>query len=304
MSNEQKHTTCLAALRAEIAETSTRLEYRVEQVEQAFSSLGWEADQLRSNLKVDAALLQESNASLNARSGDLEAALHTMFTPAQVCERVNLVHDEVMAKLSAERKEVERLQKLCQEARDERDAARSERDEARLECQTRIMQARGLRTHCRAQVGRIDVLANSLEIMGDLLTKSEVEVQRVEKQKEDLDKDYGKLVEVNEDLARDFEDIKGRYEQLRRAAEGSRPGEHIVTRATQAEMLHQFKGHAYDILKCVGDMTNPAVSALQYGAHHGHQTLHKHIVKYRRFHHTRTTPPGEVPDEVLRENQG
>ncbi len=304
MSNETQHPTCLVALRREIGDIlcqlGTRLESRVEQVEQAFSSLGWEADQLRSNLK-DATLLQESNASLNARIGELESALHTMYTPAQVAHRVNAVHDEVMGKLSAERKELETVQLLLKQAREERDAARSERDlarnagqqainerdEARLECQTRLMQVRGLRVHCRAQserLGKLQDVSPALDILADMVKETQEKLEAAHKQRDDLDKDYGKLVEANEDLARAFEDIKGRYEQLRRAAEGLRPGEVLVPaeRLTKAEALHQFKEQAFNLLQCVMNLTTKDISALQYGPHHGHQRLYKHIQAFNR----------------------
>lgn len=373
MSNEQKHPTCLVALRAEIGavaiDLEKRLENRVEQVEQAYSSLGWEMDTLRSNLKSadkDAALLQEANASLNARIGnlqetnaaltdrlnraeiayrelvntdnealakhtdkiaDLQSALATMFTPAQVCERVNAVHDEVMAKLSAERKELELTQKLLA-------TARLERDEARIECSRRLMENRGLRNLNRAQGGRIaelQAVGPALDILADMVKETQQKLETAHAQRDDLDADYGKLVGEYEDLSKLFDllrnlimdptftadDLKtqgngvDRYTAFARALRIGRHEaklaihrlvqahpicvelqqqvdvlckrlEQPTERLTKAEALHLFKDQAFNLLQCVINLTSKDVRALQYGPHHGHQQLYKHIQAFNR----------------------
>jgi chromosome segregation ATPase len=268
MSNEHQHPTFLVALRAEIGsiaiDLEKRLEHRVEQAEQAFCSLGWEMDTLRSNLKSadkDSALLQETNASLNARIGELETSLahcrennqawkvrmdqaeiayrelvntdnaalakhvekiqglegvlHTMFTPAQVCERVNAVHDELVTKLSHERRELETVQKLLEQSRQERDhyaveleKMRVERDEARLSNQKTMLENRGLRNLNQAQGGRIAELravGPALDILADMVKETQAKLEVAHQQKDELDADYGKLVGEYEDISKHFD---------------------------------------------------------------------------------------------------
>jgi hypothetical protein len=83
------------------------------------------------------------------------------------------------------------------------------------------------------------------------------------------------------------------------AAEGLQPGEHIVTRVTRAEMLHQFKEQAFDLLQCVINLTAKDIRALQYGPHSGHQRLYKQITAFNR-----KFAPCFGEREVLRDNQG
>lgn len=398
MSNEQP--TFLVALRAEVGsiaiDLEKRLENRVAQVEQAFSSMGWELDTARDNLKtqdkrndelfirlqnaeaevnrLSAALgsaneqlarSKETNSAWRARMdqaeiayrelvntdneaiakhtakiAELQNALHTMFTPAQVCERVNAVHDELVAKLSAERKELETTQHLLT-------VARLERDEARLECQDKLRRIRGLQNLNRAQGGRLVAqgqITAALDALADMVkelqNKLDIEVAR----RHDVEDDYGKLVGEHEDHVKKHEVLRNllmgndptpdcdRYTafaiamgtdrhtakmavhrfvhnhpvcvELKQALENREPG-----RVMAEELFVKFKPFVYDLLKSIYNMTSPAVSALQYGNHHGHQTLHKHIVKYRRFvdemgRRNNTSYSNDVPDEVLRDNQG
>lgn len=295
--------TCLVALRAEIGstlvETERRLESRVVQVEQAFSSLGWEADQLRNNLKHadrDAALLQETNAALLDRIGKAEEAwTRQNIELNQARDEIRDLRAELTQKLSAERSELETVQKLL-------DQARLERDEARLSRQALLLEHRGVKNLNRAQGERIEAATVGLDVLADMVKDLQHKLEISEARRTETEDDYGKLVGEHEDYVRKYEHLRNEHEHALRTID------HCTGRVTAEELFVKFKPFVYDLLRCIGDMTLPAVSALQYGSHHGHQTLHKHIVKYRRFLDQRNnkwgTPPGEVPDEVLRDNQG
>lgn len=364
MSNEQQLPTCLVALRAEIGstlvETERRLEHRVVQVEQAFSSLGWESDQLRANLKqadTEAARLQEqlgrtkeTNQALLARIEaaevawtrqnielnqardeirDLREVIPTLLTPQQCADQVNKVHDELIAKLSAERSELETVQKLLQQAR-------LERDEARLSRQALLLEHRGVKNLNRAQGERIAAAAAGLDAMAGIVKDLQNKLDDSEQRRMQTEDDFGKLVGEHEDHVKKHEVLRNllmgndptpdcdRYTAFAIAMGTDRHTakmavhrfvkEHPVCkelqtqvdvlckrleedkpRVTQAEMLHQFKGEAFKILECVINLTTKDVSALQYGPQHGHRRLHALITAFRR-----KFAPCFGEDEVLR----
>jgi chromosome segregation ATPase len=145
----------------------------------------------------------------------LEGVLHTMFTPAQVCERVNAVHDELVTKLSHERRELETVQKLLDQARQERDhyavqveKLTNERDEARLSRQALMLEHRGVKNLNRAQGDRIAELravGPALDILADMVKETQAKLEVAHQQKDELDADYGKLVGEYEDISKHFD---------------------------------------------------------------------------------------------------
>lgn len=126
----------------------------------------------------------------------------------------------------------------------------------------------------------------ALGALADMVKELQAKLDDSEQRRMATEDDYGKLV--------------GEYEDMSNRLVQTHP-----SRVTAEELFVKFKPFVYDLLKCIYHMTSPAVSSLQYGAHHGHQTLHKHIVKYRRFvdnlqEQNNTDYFNDVPDEVLR----
>jgi len=349
--SEQKLPTCLVALRAEIGNTLVEMEHRVAQVEQAYSSLGWEADQLRESNKalLDRIALEESdNAQLKHRlkemsqehyvelprklaateldlkriQGLYEELLHiqpTLVTPQQACDQINKVHDELMEKLSAERKQLET-------ARLELDRNAEELENVYSLNGKHIINEARLKKHVQAQRVQIDAAASGLDVLSNMVKELQSKLDESEAKRMATEDDYGKLVGEHEDYVRKYEQLRDlimdpnlqRNDRYLAFAQALNVGRHEAKmavhrfvaqhpvckdlktqvdvlchrleegklRVTKAEVLHEYRGEAMKVLECVINLTSKDIRALQYGPHHGHQRLYKVITHFLRKFNT------------------